>query len=87
MVQQLTDRAPVLRVLLQARFQEVPCLVADFYVGRDADVVFYDLYQLFLFCDFEGVLAHDHLVHHHSQRPDVDFFIVFFPLQNLRADV
>lgn len=83
MVEELADGLAVVGVLLQAGEQEVIGLLAQLDVAGDFNFVFDDLDEFFLLCYFEGVLSHHHLVHHHPQRPDVDFLIVFLPPQDL----
>ena len=75
-VEQLLYAHPVVGVLPQALVQEVPRLLAHEHVGGYADLVLYYLDQFLLFVDLEGVLPHQHLVHHDAQRPDVYFFVV-----------
>lgn len=86
-IDQFLDMAPTVRVLLQALVEEVSDFGADKQVGRYLDFVLDYLYELFFFCDLEWVLAHHHLVHHYSYRPDVYLLVVLAALEDLGADV
>ena len=86
-VHQLLDRGAVLWVLLQAAVQEVSCLGREDQIGRDLDLVLNDLHQLLLLSDAEGILAHQHLIHHYTDRPDVDLLVVLVAFEDLGADV
>jgi hypothetical protein len=86
-IEEFLDVDAVGGVLLEALIKEVAGLPANEDIGGDGDLILYDLYQLLLAGDLEGVLAHQHLVHHDAQRPDVDLLVVLLPLQDLGTDV
>ena len=87
MIEQFLDADSVAGILLQAFVQKVPSLSRHEYVAGNAYLVLHYFYQLLLFCYFEGVFANKHLVHHYTQRPDIDFLVVLFPTEDLRTDV
>lgn len=86
-MQALPNGEPAFRVLLQTPEQEVLALLRQFHIGWDLDVVLDYLDEFFLFGDVEGVLAHQHFVHHHPQRPDVDLLVVLLALEDFGPHV
>ena len=87
MVRQLLYRHPVRRVLLQRLVQKVTSLPRHKHIRRDTYLLLYYLYQLLFSVYLERVLPHQHLVHHYTQRPDIDLLIVLVSFQNLRTDI
>lgn len=87
MIEQLLYGGTVLWVLLQASVQEVSGLRRQDQVRRDLDLVLNDLNELFFLCDAEGILAHQHLIHHYTDRPDIDLLVILIAFEDLRADV
>lgn len=87
MVQQLSNTHPVCRVLLEALVQKITSLLADKDIGRNGYLILYYLYQLLLAGNLEGIFAHQHLVKHNTQRPNVYFLVILLPLQDLRAHI
>jgi len=87
MVEQLLDADPVAGVLLQALVQEVAALARHEHIAGDTNLVLHDFDELLLLRYFEGVLPHQHLVHHYPQRPNIDLFVVLLAPQYLGTDV
>lgn len=86
-IHKLLDIGPLVGILLKTAIEEVPHLSRHAQVRRNLDLILDDLYQLLLPRDLERVLADDHLVHHDTDRPNIDLLIVLPPLQDLRANV
>lgn len=86
-VDQLLYGGAFVWVLLEALVEEVSDLIGDEEIGGDLDFVLYYLYELFLACDFEGVLADHHFVHHDSDGPNVYLLVVLTSLEDFRANV
>jgi hypothetical protein len=66
MTTELPDAGSVTRVLTQTLIKEFSSLSRDKNIGRDADLIFNYFNQFFLFGDFEGIFADQHLVHHYT---------------------
>lgn len=87
MVLQLLYRGAVLRVLLQASVQEISGLRRQDQVRRNLYFILNDLNELFLLGDAKGILANQHLIHHYTDRPDIDLLVILISFEDLRADV
>jgi len=86
-VHKFLDIRPLVRIFLETAIQEVPHLRRHTQVRWNLDLIFHYLYQLLLPRDLEGILANHHLVHHDTDRPNIDLLIVFSPLQDFGANV
>ena len=87
MVKQLFDIHAIGRVLLETLIQEISGLPAHKDIGGNGDFIFDDLDELLFTGDLERILSDQHLVHHDAQRPNVNFLIILFPLQNLWTNI
>ena len=87
MVLELLYRGAILWVLLQASVQEISCLRRENEVRRDLDLILNNFNKFFLLGDAEGILANQHLIHHYSDRPDIDLLVILISFEDLRADV
>ena len=87
MVNQFFYCGSIAWILLEAAVQEVADLWTHEEVWGYFDFVFDIFDELLLSGYFEGDLAHDHLVHHDTDRPDIYLFIVLLSFEDLGADV
>lgn len=94
MIQKLPYIYSLKRILLQTFIEEVPRLARDVNIRWNLYFVFYDFNKFLLLCDFEGILANEHLIHHnslikieHTERPDINLFVILFTPENLRTDI
>ena len=86
-IHKFLDIGPLVGIFLEAAIEEVPHLGRHTQVRRNLDLIFHYLYQLLLPRYLEGILAHHHLVHHDTDRPNIDLLIVLSSLQDLGANV
>ena len=84
-VEKFLDMGTIIRVLPEAFVQKISCFLADIDIGGDADLILDYLDQIFFFVDLEGVLPHQHLIGHDTQRPNIYFFVILFALEDLGA--
>lgn len=87
MIAELADVGPLGRVLLQAAEDKTLGLVRHSTVAGEHHRVLDDLDQLLLLGDVEWVVAHQHLVHHDPQRPDVYLLVVADAFEDLGGHV
>ena len=87
MIHQLLDRHPVIWILLQTFIQKVPSLSRYKHIRWNTDLVLHYLNQLLLLSYFEWILAHQHLVHHYPQRPNIYFLVILSAFEDLWTDI
>jgi hypothetical protein len=80
MTQQLSNTDPVSWILLETLVQKITSLLTHEHIGRYGYLVLDDLNQLLLTRNFEGILAHQHLVKHDTQRPNIYLFVILLSL-------
>ena len=83
MIYQFSNCHSIIGIFLQTLVQKVPRLRRHIHIRWNLDLILNYLNQLFLFGYGKWNVPDHHFIHHDSQRPNVNLFVVLFTTQYL----